>query len=135
MVSRLNPYLSFDGQARQAMELYHRVFGGDLDVRAFGDFGQNDPALKDRVMHAMLVTDSGFTLMASDVAPGMPARSAGNVTCSLSGEDGAELRRYWDGLSEGGTVQMPLEKQVWGDEFGMCTDRYGIEWMVNINAG
>ncbi|MEV4252433.1 VOC family protein [Spirillospora sp. NPDC049652] len=132
MESRLNPYLVFDGQARGAMEYYQKVFGGELNVQSFGDMGQNDPALKDQVMHAMLVTGSGFTLMASDTPPGMDARGPGNVSIALSGDNGDELRRYWAGLSDGGSVQMALEKQVWGDEFGQCTDRFGIEWMVNI---
>ncbi|WP_026415384.1 VOC family protein [Actinomadura oligospora] len=132
MGSRLNPYLAFDGQARAAMEHYKKVLGGELKIMAFGDLGQDDPALKDRVMHAMLETPSGFTLMASDTPPGTSTRGAGNVSISLSGDDEGDLRRYWAGLSDGGSVQMPLEKQVWGDVFGMCTDRFGVEWMVNI---
>ncbi len=83
-------------------------------------------------MHALLETNRGFTLMASDVAPGMEHRPGTNFAISLSGDDGAELRSYWDRLSDGGNVAMPLETQVWGDEFGMCVDRYGIPWMVNI---
>jgi PhnB protein len=83
-------------------------------------------------MHAQLETPAGFTLMASDTAPGMDYSAPnGAISVSLSGDD-EDLRGYWEKLSAGGTVTMPLEKQMWGDEFGMCTDRYGTPWMVNI---
>ena len=132
MTSRLNPYLAFDGTAREAMEFYRSVFGGELTVSTFGEFGNPDPALADKVMHAQLETDAGYTLMASDLAPGMPFNPGDTITISLSGDDDGGLRRYWEKLSDGGTVTMPLEKQMWGDEFGMCVDRFGISWMVNI---
>lgn len=86
------------------------------------------------VMHAVLETPSGFTLMASDMPPGMELVSGNNASVSLSGDDGDALRRYWEGLSAGGTITMPLERQMWGDEFGMCIDRFGTPWMVNIIA-
>ena len=133
MSSRLNPYLSFTDDARPAMEFYQRVFGGTLSVSTFGEFGNPDPALADRVMHALLETEKGFTLMASDTPPGMERTVGNNIAISLSGDDADDLRRYWEQLSEGGVVSMPLEKQMWGDEFGMCVDRFGIGWMVNIS--
>ncbi|MGC1210874.1 MAG: VOC family protein [Micromonospora sp.] len=133
MSSTLNPYLSFADDARQAMEFYQRVFGGSLSVSTFGEFGNPDPALADRVMHALLETEKGFTLMASDTPPGMERTVGNNIAVSLSGDDADDLRRYWEQLSEGGVVSLPLEKQMWGDEFGMCVDRFGIGWMVNIS--
>ena len=132
MGSRLNPYLTFPGNARDAMEFYRDVFGGELRVSTFGEYGQDDPAVADKVMHAMLETDRGFTLMASDPPPGTDVSPGTNIAISLSGEDGDELRRYWDRLSDGGTVTMPLEEQMWGDEFGMCMDRFGVPWLVDI---
>ncbi|MGK5675382.1 VOC family protein [Micromonospora sp. URMC 106] len=132
MASRLNPYISFPGTAREAMEFYQRVFGGSLSMSTFGEFGTDDPTLADKIMHAMLETDRGYTLMASDTAPGMEHDPGNNVAVSLSGDDADELRGYWQQLADGGTVTMPLEKQMWGDEFGMCVDRFGISWMVNI---
>jgi PhnB protein len=80
----------------------------------------------------MLETPNGFTLMASDMPPGMEHAPGNNMAVSLSGEDGDELRGYWEKLSAEGTVTLPLEKQMWGDEFGMCADPYGVSWMVNI---
>lgn len=134
MASRLNPYVSFAGNARQAMEFYHRILGGDLTVNTFGESGVPDPAMADQVMHAMLVTDQGFTLMASDTPPGMEYNPGTNIAISLSGDDADRLRGYWEKLSEGATVTVPLEKQMWGDEFGACVDKFGISWMVNIGA-
>ncbi len=132
MASRLNPYLSFDSNARQAMEFYRDVFGGTLDINTFGEFGSPDSAEADKVMHAQLETDSGFTLMASDTPAEMQRNPGDNISISLSGDDADALRGYWEKLSDGGTVTMPLEKQMWGDEFGMCVDRFGVPWMVNI---
>jgi PhnB protein len=132
MASRLNPYVSFDNSARQAMEFYRDVFGGDLTMNTFGEFGQADSPDADKIMHSQLETDSGFTLMASDTPAGMQRNTGDTITISLSGDDADSLRGYWEKLSDGGTVTMPLEKQMWGDEFGMCTDKFGVPWMVNV---
>ncbi|MFI6444315.1 VOC family protein [Kitasatospora sp. NPDC050543] len=134
MPSRLNPYVSFDGDARQAMEFYKGVFGGTLSLNTFGDFGQKGAAdAADKIMHSMLETDSGFTLMGADVPPGMDHKPGNNISVSVSGDDAEELRGYWAKLSGDGTVSVPLEKQMWGDVFGMCTDRFGITWLINIS--
>lgn len=132
MSTRLNPYISFDGNARAALEFYESVFGGTLRVNTFGEFGAPDEPGADKIMHGMLESASGFTLMASDTPPGMEYSPGNNISVSLSGDDDAELRRYWDSLSAAGTVAVPLEKQMWGDEFGMCVDQFGITWLVNI---
>jgi PhnB protein len=133
MTTRLNPYLSFTDDAREALEFYQGVFGGNLEIMTFGQHGMTDAPLADKVMHGMLVTDSGFTLMAADTPPGMEHNPGTAITVSLSGDDVAELRGYWEQLSAGGTVSTPLEKQMWGDEFGSCVDRFGIPWLVNIS--
>jgi PhnB protein len=132
MASRLNPYISFPGTAREAMETYKGVFGGELTLNTFGDLGQTDPEVADKVMHGMLETPTGFTLMGADTPPGMEYDAGNTMAVSLSGDDGDELRGYWDKLSDGGTVTLPLERQMWGDDFGMCVDRFGTAWMVNI---
>ena len=133
MASRLNPYISFDGDAREAMTFYESVFGGTLTVSTFGETGTDDPAVADKVMHAHLEDERGFTLMASDMPPGVAYEPGTNIAVSLSGDDADDLRQLWAKLSEGGNVSVPLEKQMWGDEFGACTDRFGIGWMVNIS--
>lgn len=132
MASRLNPYISFAGDARPAMEFYKEVFGGTLVVHTFGEYGPPGSEGADQIMHGMLDTDSGFTLMGADTPPGMEHNPGTNVVVSLSGDAADELRGYWEKLSAGGTVSVPLEMQMWGDEFGACVDRFGISWMVNI---
>ena len=131
MTSLLNPYITFDGNAREAMEFYQSALGGELEVNTFGEYGDAGPD-GDKIMHANLETPDGFTLMASDTPPGMTPPSGSSITVSLSGDDADKLRGYWEKLSEDAEITMPLERQVWGDEFGQFTDRFGIQWMVNI---
>ena len=135
MASRLNPYLNFpDGKAREAMEFYQSVLGGELNIMTFGDMG-TEGDLATQVMHGQLETDAGFTLMGADAPPEMVQVTFGdNVSVSISGDSGdAETLRGWfAGLSEGGQVSQPLEPAPWGDEFGMFVDRFGISWLVNI---
>ena len=132
MASRLNPYIAFDGKAREALEFYRDALGGTLAVNTFGEYGDASAPGADRVMHGLLETDAGFTLMAADTPPGEQHVAGNNMSVSLSGDDGEQLRGYWSRLSEGATVTVPLDKQMWGDVFGMCTDRFGVTWMVNI---
>ncbi|WP_101524907.1 VOC family protein [Nocardioides houyundeii] len=132
MTSRLNPYLNFDGRAREALDFYRGVLGGELHLSTFGEYG--DPAAPgaDLVMHGQLETPDGFTLMVADLPPGETHSVGTNIQISLSGDDAEALRGYFAALGDGGTVTVPLEKQMWGDEFGMLTDRFGIGWMVNV---
>ncbi|MET4620109.1 PhnB protein [Arthrobacter sp. 2762] len=135
MTTRLNPYISFRDNARDAINFYESVFGGELTLSTFGEYqASEDPAEAEKVMHAMLVTPNGLTLMAADTPNGMDYNPGNNISVSLSGqsEDEAELRGYWDKLADGGTVTMPLESAPWGDTFGMCVDKFGIAWLVNI---
>ncbi|SDD18148.1 VOC family protein [Auraticoccus monumenti] len=132
MAARLNPYLMFDGRAREAMEFYHGVFGGELSISTFGEYGDPSAEGADGVMHAQLDAGELVVLMGSDLPPGTGPDLPANGTLSLSGDDAAALRGYWDRLAADGTVTMPLEKQMWGDEYGQCTDRFGVSWMVNI---
>jgi len=132
VATRLNPYLNFAGTAREAMQFYESVFGGTLTVMTFGDAGAEGVPDPDQVMHAMLETPTGFTLMASDLPPGMDLQPGNAITISLSGDDVEALRGWWSALSADGSVTMPMELQMWGDEFGACTDRFGVSWMVDI---
>jgi PhnB protein len=131
--TQLNPYLSFRNTAREAMGFYQSVFGGELTRSTFGEFhASDDPAEQDKIMHSMLTTGGGQVLMASDTPNSMDYTPGNNYSISLSGDDDAELRGYWEKLSGGGTVAMPLAQAPWGDTFGMCTDRFGVSWLVNI---
>jgi PhnB protein len=132
MASRLNPYISFPGTAREAMQHYQKVFGGELTVSTYGEFGQSEPGTADLVMHSQLETEHGLALMGADTPPGMERPDSSYITISLSGDDSDLLHGWWDGLADGGEVTMPMERQAWGDEFGQLTDRFGVRWMVNI---
>jgi PhnB protein len=133
MASQLNPYLNFNGNARQALEFYASVFGGQPALSTVADFGAKDSPDADRIMHGALETDAGYTIMAADVTSEMEYHSVAGCSMSLSGDDADNLHGYWDKLSAGGTITMPLSKQVWGDEFGMCVDQFGVPWLVNIS--
>lgn len=133
MSTRLNPYLGFRDTAREAMEFYRTVFGGELTLSTFAELGaSDDPAEGNKIMHAQLETPGGLVLMGSDTPSSMDYSPGGSVSVSLSGDDAAELTGYWEKLSESGVVAEPLARAPWGDSFGMCTDRFGVFWLVNI---
>ncbi|TAK75261.1 MAG: VOC family protein [Dehalococcoidia bacterium] len=135
MTTQLNPYLSFRDDARQAMDFYREIFGGTLTVSTFAEFHASpDPGEGEKVMHAALEAPNGITFMASDTPNGMEYRPGSNISMSLSGDDEKVLRGYFERLSAGGTVTMPPEKAPWGDTFGSCTDRFGVNWLVNITS-
>ena len=133
MASQLNPYLNFNGNARQALEFYASVFGGQPALSTFADLGATDSPDADRIMHGALETDAGYSIMAADVTSDMEYHSMAGCSISISGDDADNLHGYWDKLSAGGTITMPMSKQVWGDEFGMCVDQFGVPWLVNIS--
>ena len=135
MQSKLNPYLSFKDNAREAMEFYRTVFGGKLTISTFKDFhASQDPSEDDKVMHSVLEADNGITFMASDTPDRMEYKPGTNFSMSLSGDNEAELKGYFEKLSDGGAITMPLEKAPWGDTFGMLIDKFGVSWLVNITG-
>ena len=135
MRSTLNPYLSFSDNARAAMEFYQTVFGGKLTMSTFKEFhASQDPGEDNKIMHSTLEAENGITFMASDTPSTMEYRPGTNMSMSLSGDNAAELTAYYEKLSAGGTIGMPLEKAPWGDTFGMLTDKFGVSWLVNISS-
>jgi len=131
----LNPYLSFKNEAREAMEFYRSVFGGELTVSTFSEYpGMVEDAENDLVMHAQLETPDGFVLMGADTPSHMRYEKPAGMSVSVSGDDEASVRRYWDSLAVDGTVVMPFDTPPWGGRFGMLTDRFGIDWMLSLNA-
>lgn len=135
MQTKLNPYLNFKDSAREAMEFYRSVFGGKLQSQTFKEFhASQDPSEDNLIMHSVLEADNGISFMASDTPSHMEYRPGTNMSMSLSGDNEAELTGYFEKLSAGGTVSMPLAKAPWGDSFGMCTDKFGIQWLVNITG-
>jgi PhnB protein len=131
MQSKLNPYISFENNTRQAMEFYKDVFGGKLTMTTFREFHAGE---SDLIMHSVLEADNGITFMASDPPPGMEHDPGTSIRMSLSGDNEEELRGYWQKLSGGAAIELPLETAPWGDAFGMLTDKFGIQWMVNITG-
>lgn len=135
MPSQLNPYLSFRDNAREAMEFYRSVFGGELTMSTFQEFHAcEDAAEANKIMHAALTTGNGITIMASDTPNGMAYNPGSSISMALSGNDPEELSGYFQKLSSEGNVEMPLEKAPWGATFGMCTDKFGVRWLVNIET-
>jgi PhnB protein len=135
MQLQLNPYVSFRDNAREAMEFYKSVFGGTLELHTFGEFhAAQDPSEENLIMHSVLKGDNGITFMASDTPKRMEFKPDSRISMSLSGGDDTLLSGYFEKLSAGGQVIMPLEKAQWGDKFGMVTDQYGITWMANVSG-
>jgi PhnB protein len=132
MDSTLNPYLNFNGNAKEAMRFYQSVLGGKLEMQTFGEAKMAQaPEEKDLIVHATLKSGE-MTIMASDVHPSMKMTVGDNVHMSISGGDAKELTSVFDLFAKGGKVDMPLAKQFWGDTFGMVTDKFGVHWMVNV---
>ncbi len=131
--TQLAPYLNFNGDCEEAMNFYKSVIGGELEISRFSDFNAEGlpEDYRDKVMHATL-NNGVISFMASDGMPGRAVTFGDSVNMSIAGTDEALLTKYFDGLSTDGTVTVPLEKQVWGDTFGMFTDKFGIHWMINI---
>lgn len=132
-MANLNPYLSFRDNAREAMEFYQGVLGGELDVNVFSEFPDmlQDPSEGSLVMHAQLTTPDGLVLMASDTPSSMPYVAPQGFSVSLSGTSAETTRTVWEALSDGATITMPLAPAPWGGLFGMLVDRFGVDWMLN----
>ncbi|HXA42974.1 MAG TPA: VOC family protein [Candidatus Solibacter sp.] len=123
------------GQRREAMEFYKGVFGGELTINTFSELNASpDPSEGDKVMHSVLETDNGMSFMAADTPNSMEYKPSAGFGMSLSGDNLEELSGYFDKLSAGGMVTMPLEKAAWGDTFGMVVDKFGVSWLVNVLA-
>jgi PhnB protein len=130
----LNPYVNFQGRAREAMEFYQKVLGGKLDLIAFDDQGTPKPAGPgDRIMHSHLDAD-GAVIMATDGSPEWPVTVGDNIALALGSTDKDRMTKIFNDLAAGGgTVKMPLAPQSWGSELGYLEDQFGINWMVSID--
>jgi PhnB protein len=137
MKAALLPYLNFDGETAEAMRFYHSIFGGELAMQTFAEANMaSGPHEADRILHAQLKSDS-FSIMASDTHPdfGPLLNKGSNVNLILVGDaaDQARLTEIFHGLTEGGTIEMALGPQFWGDIHGALVDRFGVPWMINIS--
>lgn len=126
----LSPYINFQGKAREAMEFYHHVLGGKLELQTMNERGAPKPAGPgDRITHAQLEAD-GTRIIASDGHPDFPAKVGDNVGIAVGGTDRERLTRIFHDLAEGGQSKMPPTDQSGG--VGWLTDKFGINWMVSI---
>ena len=132
----LNPYISFRDNARAALERYREVLGGDLQIMTFGSMPEVGyaPSESELVMHGQLTTEDGMVLMASDTPSSMDYEKPQGISVSVSGTESDRLRAIWDGLLDGGSATMPLAPAPWGGDFGMLVDRFGVAWMMSIDA-
>jgi len=128
---KLEVYLYFRGNCKEAMQFYQNIFGGELDQVAYGDTPGTNPEHKDWLMHANL-RDGDVKLMASDTE--QASEHTAKVELTLTGTDEAKMRGAFDALSDGGQVIMPLKKEQWGDVYGKLTDKYGVDWAMNIGT-
>ncbi|MDB5176228.1 MAG: hypothetical protein JWM81_1086 [Candidatus Saccharibacteria bacterium] len=128
-----SPYINFQGRAREAMEFYQTALGGTLELSTFTEEGApKEAGPDDAIMHSVLAVD-GLIIMGSDGMPAYPPTVGDNIAIALSGSDHELLSKAFDLLSEGGTVKQALKTESWGDSFGYFVDKFGINWMVNIN--
>lgn len=127
-------HLNFRGDARAALAFYHAVFGGDLAVVTYQDAGNvQDPAEADQVMWGQVAADNGFRVMAYDVPASRPwSRGEDPFFLSLRGADAEEIRAFWEKLSDGADVLVPLAPAQWAPLYGMLRDRFGITWVVDV---
>ena len=136
MTVKLNSYISFQDNAREAIEFYKSVFGGEVYMDTFGSMQDSGMPVyegdKEKIMHAYLKGENGVEVMAADTPKGMEFQTGSRLSLTLNGDDEPLLRSYWDKLAAGGKVTVPLEKAPWGDTFGMLTDKFGVEWMIDI---
>lgn len=133
---KINPYLIFNGNCREAFEFYAQMLG--LEIGFMQTFGEspmaNDisPELRDRIVHACLEVN-GVMLMGSDCPPDLYEKPQG-ISVTLQVDDIAEAERIFNKLQENGKVTMAFEKTFWAERFGMVTDQFGIPWMVNYDG-
>lgn len=124
----------FNGSAREAMQLYHQLFGGELILQTYAEAPmESDPAHGDLVMHAHLDSEQ-IQIMASDGPPGSTITVGDNVNVTIVGDDQQQLGEWFEALAEDGNVTLPYEKQFWGDICGNVVDRFGVPWMLNATA-
>lgn len=131
-MKNMNPYLTFAGNCREAMEFYQLCLNGEItSMQTFAEAKMDVPeALKNKIVHAVLNAE-GIHLMASDGMAGFVANVGNVISLSLDLTDTAEEEKIFNALAEGGKITMPLAKMFWGGIYGRLTDRYGIQWQLN----
>ncbi|SHM78679.1 PhnB protein [Chitinophaga jiangningensis] len=136
-MASVNPYLNFNGHCEQAFLQYQSVFGTKIEFMSrFSEMPPEhpcDPEEKEKIMHVMLPIGNGTVLMGSDVpkAYQKPETASASFAVAVAPQSAEEADRIFNGLAEGGNITMPIGKTFWAEKFGMCVDRWGVNWMVN----
>lgn len=132
MKGQATPYLMFDGNAKEALEYYREVFGGEIsNLQTYGEADYpTPPEAHDRVIHAQFRKDDLF-LMVSDAFPGSSVVVGSNISLTLEFESDEEIQKVYDALKQKGTVLMELQDTFWGAKYGKVQDTYGVIWDLN----
>lgn len=129
----MHPYIAFRHTAREALDFYQSVFGGELAYSTFKDFDVvHDPGEDNKVMYGLLSTPSGFVLQCADTPNFLPYESGNKTSIAVSGTDEQELRGYWEQLVAKADIEVPLSAGPWGDIYGLCTDQFGVKWIFTV---
>jgi PhnB protein len=140
MVKAMHPYLNFNGNTEEAFRYYQTVFGGELRIVRFSDFPDNPMNVPgedlDKIANVSLPIANGTVMMASDslASMGNKAAAGSNFAITVDPETAEEAERLFAALSDGGSVYMPLSATQWAEKYGLCTDRFGIRWMINYQG-
>ncbi|WFR73181.1 VOC family protein [Prescottella defluvii] len=133
MTVNVTPHLNFRGNAREALEFYQKVFGGELAIISYADMGNLAPETADHVTWGQVEAANGFRIMAYDVYPNLPWNQGQDpFFVSVRGTDPEELQRFWDGLADGATIKQPIGPSQWAPLYGQLTDRFGVTWVLDI---
>lgn len=139
-MKQVNPYLNFAGNTEEAFRFYQSVFGDELNIARFGDFPDNAMGVpeehRDKIANVGLRLTDGSTLMGTDALEsfGPKLEVGNNFSIALEAESAEEAEKLFGALADGGEVGMPLAKAEWAELYGMCTDKFGIQWMVNYTG-
>lgn len=140
-MATINPYLTFLGNCEEAFNHYKSVFGGEFTyVGRFSEMPQEEGKTmpeedKNKIMHISLPIGGGTSLMGSDTGGEWATHTVvgNNISISITADSKEQADKLYSGLSDGGQASMPMNKTFWGDYFGMCTDKFGINWMISFN--
>ncbi len=131
---KLVPHITFNGSCEDAINFYRDAIGGEIEfAMRYSESPMADKVPAEhgsRIMHSTFTAD-GVHFMAADAMPGHERSQSGNIDLSIDFDSAEEQERVFAALSDGGTVQLPLQEMFWGSQFGMVTDRFGISWMLN----
>lgn len=138
MKTHVTPYRRFPGTARDAMEFYHGIFGGEIEIMNFGAMHSAEEIgdATEKVMHSHILIDGTPLLYAADVIGGMEITAGEDTPIAITGEGDSleEAKGYWDALAEGGRIEMEFETAPWGASFGSLQDKFGTHWFFNVQG-